>query len=225
MPQGPEFTDIQPVSTSHGGYEGGESFVPNYSGLDLEGSRQRIAGTWDRFRIGQTIFLEFEVFLDVPGSIEAILLRPWWLRPQREFRAVGPETTPDQYIVGPNGNDGVDVVAFGPPDISLAATERVWQTDTIREPIIGVANGVPVGKTFSNMIDNVWRIPIDAALVVPGYSFRKAWYWPAHGYQLAFTSELVGAPGQGAPGEIVRPTLRVSWMTGATHSISQEGIE
>ncbi|HEY5657322.1 MAG TPA: hypothetical protein VIY27_05995 [Myxococcota bacterium] len=223
--QGPLFTDIQPDGAPGVPSYQGVLFAPNYAGLDAIGSRQFILDTFNRFRIGQTIFLEFEIFLDVVG-VTAIQLQPWWLRPQQEFRAVGPTTVPPDYIVGPSGTDGVDAHAFGTPDISLATTHRLWQTDTQQEQLIGAGPPVvPSGKVFANMLDNVWRFQINSALVSVGYSFTKAFHWPAHGYALAFTSALEGAPGQGQPGELTSPAVRLSWKTGATHSISQENVE
>ena len=224
--QGPVFTDIQPQDQLGPGaalsYRG-EVFTPTYVGLDAVAAKQVIAATFDKFRIGQTIFFEFEVFIETPG-VTAVLLQPFWLRPQQEFRSVGPVTVPPFYLPDtPDGRPSVDTYAFGPPDISLAATERVWQTDTKREDQIAPAfPAVPIGKSYSNMVDNVWRIPINSALVGPDYSFTKSWYWPAHGYALAFTSDFEGVPGQGPQ---ALPAIGISFKTGATHSISQENVE
>ena len=224
--QGPVFTDIQPQDQLGPGgalsYRG-EFFTPVYLGLDAVAAKQLIAATFNRFRIGQTIYFEFEVFIETPG-VTAVLLQPFWLRPQQEFRAVGPNTLFPNYIGDtPDGRPGVDSYAFGPPDISLAATERLWSTDTKREDQIAPAFPlVPVGKSYSNMVDNVFRFPIDSALVGPGYSFTKSFYWPAHGYALAFTSDFEGQPGQG-PNAI--PSIGLSFKTGATGSVSQENVE
>ncbi len=224
MTQGADFTDIQPIDT--GGPLGAVSYqgsflAPNYVGLDAEAAKQIILPTFNRFRIGMTIFFEFEIFIDTPG-ITAVLLQPWWLRPQQEFRSIGPTIL--NYIPDtPDGRPSVDTYAFGAPGVSLAATNRLWQTDTKREDQIAPTFPlVPVGKSYSNMVDNVWRIPINSALVVAGYSFTKSWYWPAHGYALAFTSDFEGQPGQG---EGAFPSLRLSWKTGSTRSISQENVE
>lgn len=214
---GPQFTDIKP-----GRQEGQPSYEelilsPNFAGLDAVASRQFLAQTFDRFRIHQTIFLEFRIITPNTG-ITAILLQPWWLRPQQENRAIGPSIT--DFITGANA-PSVDEVAFGTPDISLASTERLWQTDQQQEqqrPPTFPA--VPATKVYSNMVDTVWRFPINTALVGADYSITKAFSWPAHGYALGFTSAFEGADG----GEGL-PTVGISFMTGATHSISQENID
>jgi len=219
--QGAVFTDIQPISAADAAYRPAV-FVPNYEGLDDIANRQFVSETWDEFRIGQTIYVEIEIFLDVPG-VTAIRLRPWWLRPQREFRAVGPGVTTDQYFVGPLGNNGVDFFAFGAPGGSLAVTHRLWLSSPKRLDIVPPAS--PTGLSYSQFLDDVWEFPLEPqADVVAGWSRRWAFVYPAHGYALAFTSDYVGAPGEGELEEITEPTVELSWATGQTHAIVQENI-
>ena len=225
MVQGSQFTDIQPTQPfGLGRSYAPADFTPNGVGLDTLTSRQFVSETFDKFRIGQTIFFEFEIFLDVPG-ITALQLMPWWLRPQQEFRAIGPTVTAADYIQGPS-LDGVDIVAFGAPGLGLATTNRIWQNDPQQEQQVAPTfPAVPAGKVFANMLENVWRFPIDQAQVVPGYSKTFPFYWPAFGYALAFTSEHEGSPGQGPKGAVVIPRVKLSWKTGATHSITQQNVD
>lgn len=219
--QGPQFTDIQP--RQFGGTSGQATsyeearLTPNFGGLDNQALRQFVSQTFNRFRIGQSIFFEFRFEIADPGSIDAILLMPWWLRPQQEFRAIGPRSS--DYLPSSGLNLSVDEAAFGPVDTSLAGTDRLWQTDTKREDQQGPP--IPAFYSYSNMLDNVWRFPINTNLVnsqTGRVDFTKSFYWPAHGYALAFTSEVEGSPGS-------TPFVGISWKTGATHSITQEGVE
>jgi hypothetical protein len=224
--QGPVFTDIKPQNLLGAGGElsyTGSLFTPLYTGLDLEASKQIVPGTLNQFRIGQTIFFEFEIFIETAG-VTAILLQPWWQRPQQEFRTI-PGVAAGEYLDDtPDGRPGVDTYAFGPPGISLGATNRLWQTDQKRLDQIDPVGppAVPAGKSYSTMLDNVFRFEINSALVGAGYSFTKAFHWPAHGYTLAFTSDYEGVPGVGPT---ALPNVALSFKTGATHSISQENVE
>lgn len=207
--QGPVFTDIQPRDLD-GDYTE-TLLVPALDGLN--GTRQLVLSTFDQFREGQTLFLELRVELETPG-VTALLLQPWWLRPQQEFRAIGP--TIADFLPSPPGKTSVDEHAFGTPGASLTTTERLWLSDQIRQPRAapGFAT-VPDGYCYNYLLDNVWVLPIDSAQVGPGFTRTKGFHWPVHGYALAFTSDYLGDLNEA-------PTVYLSWKTGATHSITQQ---
>jgi len=211
----PNFSDISPLALGEfPQYQGGVEFTPNGGGLEDETTRQFIPETWDQFRPGQSVFFVIETNANGPLEVTtALRLRPWWLRPARQFRSVGPGVAADQYLVGPTppGTSGVDVVAFGPPDISIQRTNRLWMASPKRYEL--VAPFAPAGLSYSQNLDDVWEFPLEAT----PHTLRKGFYYPALGHALAFTSEYVT--------EAEIPTLHIvqlSWMVGATHAVVGE---
>jgi len=187
--------------------------VPQYAGIDSgQIFKQIISQSYNEFRVGQNVHMEVEMFLDEP-AFERVRLKPYWLRPNAEFRPPGFPPAGDQ----PPRYLPIDTHVFGAPDASLGATDRVWQPGTTPRPILNPGPGVAVPNVLWRMEHDVWEFEIPTGEVAPGWSMRQSFFVVAHGYAIGFQSEndpVANPPAQDPDSTILEPQFRFSWQTG-----------
>jgi len=203
---GADFSDIKPQVA---GVLQPAQLVPNYAGIDSIGTdRQLILESFYDFRPGQAAKLMVEVFVDVAG-VESVLLKPWWLRQNAQFRGPGPGGS-----IGPYRD--VDVNAFGPLQVGgLAQTHRAWLPSCRQEACPQTYTDEPHVVMRHDHV--IWEFQLNQGDIAPGYSCRYVVNTTPEGLALGFTSDFSGTPGAGNPNQgifITEPTVRLTWMTG-----------
>jgi hypothetical protein len=170
-------------------------------GSVLDTSRRNLATPAGTLRIGQTLYIIIDATNDALIDRQ-IWIMPWWLHPTFEFR-----------YPGQNGYTAQDTLLFGPQNpFSIALQDSLWMTSPKRFDIVGPPS--PAGTSISDMQSDIWVIDVPA-----GGTVRKAFFYPSHGYGLAYTYQTYNE------GEIDESTasFSVSVTPGALHAVFQDG--
>ena len=169
-------------------------------GSVFDTSRRGLATPAGTLRIGQSLYIIIEAYNDATIDRQ-IWIMPWWLHPTFEFR-----------YPGQNGYTAQDLTLFGPQAPAITLQDSLWMTSPKRFDIVGVPS--PTGTSISDMQSDIWVVDVPA-----GETVKKAFFYPSHGYALAYTYQTYNE------GEIDTSTagFSVSVTPGALHSVFQDG--
>lgn len=225
MRRGAEFSELQPRDA--------QSNLLLNDFVTLPGTAQGIENgtifqfsSLNRFRMGQQVLFWLGVSSSVFNSgnswIRKLRLKPWWLRPNIEYRAPGDP----EYL-------GVDRSVFKGSGIAnnrytwIPAPKRLDVTEFNAAP----PTTPPARHSDSLMLDDLWTVALqDASDAAYQALFaedqeRSRWVvfmYPAMGYALGFTwdAEIGGEMVQG-----VEPRISLTWTTGTLGATNyQENI-
>jgi hypothetical protein len=217
--RGAEFGEILPFNTS-GQLDLSFQTIP-VTALGLDAGQIFQVTPSNSFRLGQQLILWLGVANPVFGTpqdqnwISTLRLKPWWARPNREYRQPGYPA----FI-------GIDTQVFGAgPNAGLLDNRYVWMPSDKRLEVTQYQQAPPTpaparyGKTVFE--EDLWEIelqdPTDATyagkFVAPQQPSRWVpFFYPAWGYALGFTYEFdVGS----VDSEITPDVLvSLSWTVG-----------
>ena len=238
MSQGAQFSDVMPRATFNGVDR--TPIELNYSGI-TSGERQLLIPP-GLIRPGQQLYLVLELEPDSPAPSLAVWLKPWFLRPQTQFRSVGynwPGPAPNQPKMASANNSnityatsiyqtgveqGADGKSFGsPPDSATLAGrldnwlqyDPLWLGAPKQE---GAIPGDTVGTETVPEGVTVSTYLDDVWRIQLATERRIALWYPSHGDALAVTSEIEGEVGE------IPPVFRFNYKVGVMTAIRQEGI-
>lgn len=180
----------------------------------------------NRFRLGQQMFIwlgvSSSVFNNGNSWISKLRLKPWWLRPNLEYRAPGdPEYT------------GLDRETFG--GTTIDNNRYVWMPSPKRLDITEFCTSPPSlpppNESDSLMLDDLWTFGLQDAsdpnyqnLFAPDQELSRwdVFLYPAMGYAIGFTweAEIGGEETE----EAVQPRISFTWKTGTIRSTFQEDV-
>lgn len=213
--RGAEFSDVQPRGANGAIPQDANRIViaaaSQGTGIAIDTAVIQQVTPLNSFRLGQQIFFHLGVFNPTFGAndfMTRLRLKPWWLRPNLEYRAAGdPSYLPiDQFtfrlatqadnryvwIPGPKRLDGTQFQTPPPP-------------------------AAPVRHSDSLMLDDIWTLdlpsPLDAAYIAkfPAPQQVSRWiafFYPAMGYALGFTAEAT------TNGGTTTPNISLTWSVG-----------
>lgn len=168
-------------------------------GSVLDTSRRNLATPAGTLRIGQTLYIIIDATNDALIDRQ-IWIMPWWLHPTFEFR-----------YPGQNGYTAQDTALFGPQGPNISTQDSLWMTSPKRFDIVGPPS--PSGTSISDMQSDIWVIDVPA-----GRKVRKSFFYPSHGYGLAYTYQTYNE------GEIdeSQAGFTISVTPGALHAVFQD---
>jgi hypothetical protein len=251
--RGAEFAEIEPRSsrgiinsfqTLSGvseGLDNGEPFpiIQGAYALDTTTSPNPLKGL-DAFRIGQQILfwigIANPIFMIDANPVTAnwitsIQLKPWWLRPNLEYRAPGFPISAAPFTEW-TGLDAATFLLTGVSNNKYAWIPSPKRLD-ITQYQIPPPTASPVRNSDSLMLDDVWKWelqdPNDAAYIAdfPAPQIVSRWsafFYPAMGYSLAFTwaAQYAFVPGVGIaqPEPMVSVTYALGTLGGSVYQDS-----
>jgi hypothetical protein len=223
MTRGAEFSDLQALNSA--GILNNSFFqFASSPGLESGTIVQRTPN--NSFRYGQQILFTIGISNPIVAGvadnwITRLKLKPWWARPNREFRQAG----------GGNGSPGSS--AYLPVDrqafllTSITDNRYVWIPSPKRLDITPFSTPPPpvseARTSDSVMLDDVWvwdlqdadSAAYQADFPAPQEPSRwNAFFYPAMGYALGFTwdASYHTTVGQGNPQPF--PRVSLTWATG-----------
>lgn len=214
MRRGAEFSELQPRDAQSNLLLNDFVTLPS-SAEGLENGTIFQFTSLDRFRMGQQVLfwlgVSSSVFNDGNSWISKLRLKPWWLRPNIEFRTPGDP----QYL-------GVDRAVF--KGTGIANNRYVWMPSPKRldvTPFDTAPPSIPPTRhSDSLMLDDLWTVELQAAdntaYTDLFASDQEASRWivfmyPAMGYALGFTWEAeVG----GEEATIEEARVSLTWAAG-----------
>lgn len=224
--RGAEFSELAPKDPTTGRLR--NEFVA-LSAAGLENGTITEMTALDAFRIGQQIFIWLGItnpVLEVEGQpdnwITRIRLKPWWLRPNLEYRAPG---TPIRSVSPVDNYLGIDRETFG--STSVLNNRYVWipspkRLDLTEWQTPNPPPASPPRHSDSLFLDDVWTFdlqsPTDAdyqaAFARPGQQVSRwaAFLYPAMGYALGLTWEAEYAAG--ITGRLPQALVSLTYATG-----------
>lgn len=220
MTTGAQFSDIQPRGSTGVLDVGFQTIGGAAAGLD-DGVIQQVTQN-NVFRLGQQIFFWLGIANpDVGGNfLTRLRLKPWWARPNGEYRqAFGGSGS-----VGSVGALPIDRQVFGAGALGggLDDNRYVWMPSPKRLDQTPYGTPPPAASpaqhSDSIMLDDLWTIDMPAPtnatyaakFVAPQVISR--WVpilYPAFGYALGFTFEMVTSVGPPVP-----LNVSLSWASG-----------
>lgn len=225
--RGADFSDVQPRNTN-GNLTVAFQTVP----ATATGLMNGLIAPWTQnnvFRMGQQVWFWLGI-ANVPtvgqNYLTRVRLKPWWARPNMEYRqAFGGSGLPSG---APGNNQGlpIDRVVFGNGAQANPLTDNryVWMPSPKRldQTPFGTAPPAlpPAGHSDSILLDDIWTVdmpdPTDATyaakFVAPQIiSVWKPILYPAFGYALGFTYEIE----QAIEGDALPLQISLSWVQGA----------
>jgi len=240
--RGAEFSEVAPKGLTTGRLRN-EFFTLESFADGIEGGRIQQVSPLNSFRIGQQVFFWLGVTNPVAGDgqtfgfnwMTRLRLKPWWLRPNLEYRAAGDPA----YV-------GIDQQTFGsgPFGANQVNNRYVWIPSEKRLDVTQFATVTPPPVALprtsdSLMLDDVIAMdlqdPTDATYIAnfsgdgQVVSRWMSFMYPAHGYALGFTyeRELENTPGQGQPPAATPslPEISITWKIGTLGgTVIQESI-
>ena len=169
-------------------------------GSVLDTTRRNLATPAGTLRIGQTLYIIIEASNEESLIDRQIWIMPWWLHPTFEFR-----------YPGEGGYTQQDTALFGPQNPAISLQDSLWMTSPKRLDIVGAPS--PAGTSISDMQSDIWVIDVPA-----GGRVKKSFFYPSHGYGLAYTYQTYN---EGEIDETVA-AFSVSVTPGALHAVFQD---
>lgn len=237
MSQGAQFSDVLPKAAFNGVDR--TPITLNLAGI-ASGERQLLIPP-GQIRPGQQLYLVLEVSAIEPSENLAVWLKPWFLRPQTQFRSVGynwpgPTANHPKMAASNNANisyatsiyatgieQGADGKSFGAPADGATLAQRrenwlaydpLWLGAPKQEASLP---GDSVGSATVPEGVTVSTLLDDVWRIQLTHARRIVIWYPSHGDALAITSELEGQLEE-------PPEFIFNYKVGVMTAIRQEGI-
>lgn len=230
---GADFSEVRP-KTDQGRINvagsGTQGTINLGTALDtLENGPIAIVSPFDAFRPGQQILFWLTVYNGIrdqdPATpyISRVRLKPWWLRPNNEFRAPGMNPGTNDVSALIPGWKTVDQQTFsGGTYVNNRACwfPAVKMLDVSEFQVANPPPAAPARQSDSLFVDDLWTLDLQVPSSVGAQSTLLtgqnavgrgvSFLYVSHGYALGLTHEIT-VVGQGVAPKL---TLDLTWVTG-----------